>query len=88
MTQLTKSRKCSTFGICAFIDHVSSRSVVLKLFIHVLLFKCLLYPFLPILSEVWPEGDVFGSAEVEPEEELDLLKQILFAELPSKLIFK
>ncbi|KAK2821427.1 hypothetical protein Q7C36_020770 [Tachysurus vachellii] len=32
--------------------------------------------------EVWPEGDVFGSAEVEPEEELDLLKQILFAELP------
>ncbi|KAF5908745.1 protein timeless, partial [Clarias magur] len=32
--------------------------------------------------EVWPEGDVFGSAEVEPEEEIDLLKQILFAELP------
>lgn len=32
--------------------------------------------------EVWPEGDVFGSLEVEPEEELDLLKQILFAELP------
>ncbi|XP_058228807.1 protein timeless homolog isoform X1 [Hemibagrus wyckioides] len=32
--------------------------------------------------EVWPEGDVFGSSEVEPEEELDLLKQILFAELP------
>ncbi|KAI5614487.1 protein timeless-like isoform X1 [Silurus asotus] len=32
--------------------------------------------------EVWPAGDVFGSAEVEPEEELDLLKQILFAELP------
>lgn len=38
-----------------------------------------------MLSEVWPEGDVFGSAEVEPEEELDLLKQILFAELPSKI---
>ncbi|KAL0978263.1 hypothetical protein UPYG_G00168150 [Umbra pygmaea] len=32
--------------------------------------------------EVWPEGDVFGSADVEPEEELELLKQILFAELP------
>ncbi|XP_072522600.1 protein timeless homolog isoform X2 [Salminus brasiliensis] len=32
--------------------------------------------------EVWPEGDVFGSAEVSPEEELELLKQILFAELP------
>lgn len=35
--------------------------------------------------EVWPEGDVFGSADVEPEEELELLKQILFANLPSKL---
>uniref|UniRef100_A0A6Q2YDH2 Timeless circadian clock n=1 Tax=Esox lucius TaxID=8010 RepID=A0A6Q2YDH2_ESOLU len=32
--------------------------------------------------EVWPEGDVFGSADVEPEEELELLKQILFANLP------
>ncbi|XP_035244175.1 protein timeless homolog [Anguilla anguilla] len=32
--------------------------------------------------EVWPEGDVFGSTDVEPEEELQLLKQILFAELP------
>uniref|UniRef100_W5KEW7 Timeless circadian clock n=1 Tax=Astyanax mexicanus TaxID=7994 RepID=W5KEW7_ASTMX len=32
--------------------------------------------------EVWPEGNVFGSAEVQPEEELELLKQILFAELP------
>ncbi|KAK1799792.1 hypothetical protein P4O66_006313 [Electrophorus voltai] len=32
--------------------------------------------------EVWPEGDVFGSVEVEPEQELELLKQILFAELP------
>lgn len=32
--------------------------------------------------EVWPEGDVFGSAEVQSEEELELLKQILFAELP------
>uniref|UniRef100_A0A8B9RAN2 Timeless circadian clock n=1 Tax=Astyanax mexicanus TaxID=7994 RepID=A0A8B9RAN2_ASTMX len=35
--------------------------------------------------EVWPEGNVFGSAEVQPEEELELLKQILFAELPSKI---
>uniref|UniRef100_I3KSS4 Timeless circadian clock n=1 Tax=Oreochromis niloticus TaxID=8128 RepID=I3KSS4_ORENI len=32
--------------------------------------------------EVWPEGDVFGSADVEPEEELELLKQILHAKLP------
>ncbi|XP_029357808.1 protein timeless homolog isoform X2 [Echeneis naucrates] len=32
--------------------------------------------------EVWPEGDVFGSADVEPEEELELLKQILHANLP------
>uniref|UniRef100_A0A3P8SMH7 Timeless circadian clock n=1 Tax=Amphiprion percula TaxID=161767 RepID=A0A3P8SMH7_AMPPE len=31
---------------------------------------------------VWPEGDVFGSADVEPEEELELLKQILHANLP------
>uniref|UniRef100_A0A8C7RDY8 Timeless N-terminal domain-containing protein n=1 Tax=Oncorhynchus mykiss TaxID=8022 RepID=A0A8C7RDY8_ONCMY len=33
---------------------------------------------------VWPEGDVFGSADVEPEEELELLKQILIANLPSE----
>ncbi|KAJ8260198.1 hypothetical protein GJAV_G00178210 [Gymnothorax javanicus] len=32
--------------------------------------------------EVWPEGDVFGSADVEPEEELELLRQILYANLP------
>uniref|UniRef100_A0A8C6UQN3 Timeless circadian clock n=1 Tax=Neogobius melanostomus TaxID=47308 RepID=A0A8C6UQN3_9GOBI len=32
--------------------------------------------------EVWPEGDVFGSLDVEPEEELELLKQILHANLP------
>ncbi|XP_067287598.1 protein timeless homolog [Pseudorasbora parva] len=31
---------------------------------------------------VWPEGDTFGSVEVEPEEELELLKQILFTKLP------
>lgn len=37
-----------------------------------------------MLREVWPEGDVFGSADVEPEEELELLKQILHANLPSK----
>lgn len=34
--------------------------------------------------EVWPEGDVFGSADVDPDEELELLKQILHADLPSK----
>ncbi|XP_069826562.1 protein timeless homolog [Dendropsophus ebraccatus] len=32
--------------------------------------------------EVWPEGDVFGSPESSPEEEVELLKQILFADLP------
>ncbi|KAM3877879.1 protein timeless homolog [Diretmus argenteus] len=32
--------------------------------------------------EVWPEGDVFGSADVEPDVELELLKQILHANLP------
>lgn len=34
---------------------------------------------------MWPEGDVFGSADVEPEEELELLKQVLHANLPSEL---
>lgn len=33
---------------------------------------------------MWPEGDVFGSADVEPDEELELLKQILHANLPSE----
>ncbi|XP_058867498.1 protein timeless homolog [Acipenser ruthenus] len=32
--------------------------------------------------EVWPEGDVFGAPDLEQEEELELLKQILFANLP------
>uniref|UniRef100_A0A3P9L7Q8 Timeless circadian regulator n=1 Tax=Oryzias latipes TaxID=8090 RepID=A0A3P9L7Q8_ORYLA len=32
--------------------------------------------------EVWPDGNVFGSPDVEPEEELDLLKEILHANLP------
>lgn len=40
-----------------------------------------------MLREVWPEGDVFGSADVEPEEELELLKQILYANLPSQFFF-
>lgn len=31
---------------------------------------------------MWPEGDAFGSADVEPDEELELLKQILHANLP------
>lgn len=31
---------------------------------------------------VWPEGDTFGSVVVGPEEELVLLKQILFTNLP------
>ncbi|XP_009002253.4 protein timeless homolog isoform X1 [Callithrix jacchus] len=32
--------------------------------------------------EVWPEGDVFGSQDISPEEEIELLKQILSAPLP------
>ncbi|XP_069899385.1 protein timeless homolog [Dipodomys merriami] len=32
--------------------------------------------------EVWPEGDVFGSLDISPEEEVQLLKQILSAPLP------
>ncbi|XP_070266079.1 protein timeless homolog [Myotis yumanensis] len=32
--------------------------------------------------EVWPEGDVFGSQDISPEEEVQLLKQILCAPLP------
>ncbi|KAM9321194.1 protein timeless homolog [Gastrophryne carolinensis] len=32
--------------------------------------------------EVWPEGDVFGSAESGLDEEIEMLRQILFADLP------
>ncbi|XP_047405854.1 protein timeless homolog [Sciurus carolinensis] len=32
--------------------------------------------------EVWPEGDVFGSPNISPKEEMQLLKQILSAPLP------
>ncbi|XP_072828720.1 protein timeless homolog isoform X1 [Vicugna pacos] len=32
--------------------------------------------------EVWPEEDVFGSQDISPEEEIQLLKQILWAQLP------
>ncbi|KAJ8786757.1 hypothetical protein J1605_023415 [Eschrichtius robustus] len=32
--------------------------------------------------EVWPEGDVFGSQNISPEEEIQLLKQIFWAPLP------
>ncbi|XP_074386636.1 protein timeless homolog isoform X4 [Zonotrichia albicollis] len=32
--------------------------------------------------EVWPEGDVFGSADVAPDEETQLLREILVAALP------
>lgn len=32
--------------------------------------------------EVWPEGDVFGSQDISQEEEIQLLKQILWAPLP------
>ncbi|XP_007953322.1 protein timeless homolog [Orycteropus afer afer] len=32
--------------------------------------------------EVWPEGDVFGCQDISPEEEIQLLKQILSAPIP------
>ncbi|XP_069762514.1 protein timeless homolog [Narcine bancroftii] len=32
--------------------------------------------------EVWPEGDVFGSSDLLLEEETELLRQVLFANLP------
>ncbi|XP_053153417.1 protein timeless homolog [Hemicordylus capensis] len=35
--------------------------------------------------EVWPEGDIFGSSTSEPDEEIELLKQILFANLPRQV---
>ncbi|KAM6153293.1 protein timeless homolog isoform 2-T2 [Erethizon dorsatum] len=38
--------------------------------------------FLRSAREVWPEGDVFGFPDISPEEEMQLLKQILSAPLP------
>lgn len=46
--------------------------------------KLCIYHIIVTLREVWPEGDVFGSSDVEPEEELELLKQIIHANLPSE----
>lgn len=43
--------------------------------------KKLSFPFL-CSREVWPEGDVFGSPDISPEEEIQLLKEILYAPLP------
>jgi hypothetical protein len=37
--------------------------------------------------EVWPEGEVFGSPEVRPEEELLILREIFLADLPSEFVF-
>uniref|UniRef100_A0A670HWN7 Timeless circadian regulator n=1 Tax=Podarcis muralis TaxID=64176 RepID=A0A670HWN7_PODMU len=37
---------------------------------------------LSLLAEVWPEGDVFGSSSLGPDEETELLRQIFFATLP------
>lgn len=33
--------------------------------------------------DVWPEGDVFGAAEVQPDEELLILREIFHADLSS-----
>ena len=37
--------------------------------------------------EVWPERDVFGAQDISPEEEIQLLKQILWAPLPRESPF-
>ena len=37
--------------------------------------------------DVWPEGEVFGSPEVRPEEELLILREIFLADLPSEFAF-
>lgn len=34
--------------------------------------------------DFWPEGEVFGALEVGPEEELLLLRELFYADLPSK----
>jgi len=34
--------------------------------------------------EVWPEGEVFGHVEIRPDEELLFLRELFFADLPSK----
>ncbi|XP_062827010.1 protein timeless homolog isoform X2 [Anolis carolinensis] len=36
--------------------------------------------------EVWPEGDIFGSSSLDPDEETELLKQLFFANLPRRMI--
>ena len=34
--------------------------------------------------EVWPDGDSFGAADAEPEEDFMALREILFADLGTK----
>ena len=34
--------------------------------------------------EVWPEGDVFGAADIQPEEELLILRELFYADLPGE----
>ncbi|KAJ6658106.1 hypothetical protein lerEdw1_001582 [Lerista edwardsae] len=36
--------------------------------------------------EVWPEGDIFGSPNLDPDEETELLRQIFFASLPRQAV--
>ncbi|KAG2468439.1 TIM protein, partial [Polypterus senegalus] len=47
---------------------------------------CKALGLLKAARDVWPEGDVFGSPNLEPEEELQLLKQILHASLPRSTV--
>jgi len=36
--------------------------------------------------EFWPEGEVFGSLEIRPEEELLLLRTLFYSDLPGEWI--
>lgn len=37
-----------------------------------------------VYREVWPEGEVFGAADIEPEEEFMALREIHFTNLNGK----
>ena len=52
-----------------------------------LLAKSLFFFFFLCSREVWPERDVFGAQDISPEEEIQLLKQILWAPLPRESPF-
>ena len=37
--------------------------------------------------DVWPDGQVFGAADVRADEELLILREIFHADLPSKIYY-